>query len=237
MIIIPARLASTRFPRKILCDIDGLPMFVRSALNARQVDDVVVAVDSQEAYDIAQRFGIKAVITSQEIANGTLRVLAASRLLGLKDDEIIINLQADEPFLETHVIETLQKSMQQAQFMGTCAKYIDSVTANNSNIVKVILNHKSEAIYFSRSSIPFCRDSQDSAPKQFLGHIGIYGYFKSSLECYASLCECALEDTEKLEQLRAIYYRKPILVSIVESQSIGVDTPEDLYALKQRFAL
>ncbi|RDU61571.1 3-deoxy-manno-octulosonate cytidylyltransferase, partial [Helicobacter sp. MIT 14-3879] len=162
MIIIPARLASTRFPQKILCDIGGIPMFIRSALNAKKVDEVVLAVDSQETYDIAQKFNIKAIITPKEIPNGSLRVLEASRILGLSDNEIIINLQADEPFLENNVIESLKKSMEQANFMATCAKQIDEESAKNPNIVKVVLNHKKEAIYFSRSLIPYYRDICDS---------------------------------------------------------------------------
>lgn len=235
MIIIPARLQSSRFPKKILCDIDGVPMFIKSALNASQVDDVVLALDFNETCDIARKYKIKFVLTDPNIPNGTLRVLEASRILNLKESEKIINLQADEPFLERHVIEILKQSMEHAPFMATCAKYIDSNLSSNPNIVKVILDNKSNAIYFSRAQIPFYRDADSN--KRFLSHIGIYAYTKESLEHYAMLGECDIENIEKLEQLRALYYNLPIHVNIVESNSIGVDTPHDLELLKRNFGI
>lgn len=235
MIIIPARLVSTRFPQKILCDIDGMPMFIRSAKNAEQIDDVVLALDSQETYDIAQKYNIKAVLTDPNIPNGSLRVLEASRILGLKNNEIIINLQADEPFLEQHVIKSLQKCMQTSDFMATCVKEISYKDANNPNIVKVVLNHQHEAIYFSRSCIPFYRDTTTQKNQKYWAHLGIYGYFKESLETLAKFPETHLENIEKLEQLRAIYYAKSIKVACVQSDSIGIDTIEDLQKAKQKY--
>lgn len=232
MIIIPARLASTRFPNKILCDIGGMPMFVRSAINASQVDEVVLALDSKETCDIAARFGLKAVLTDPSIPNGSLRVLEASRMLGLQEHEPLINLQADEPFLESSVIQALKDSLEKADFMATCAKRIDWEAAKDPSVVKVVLNHKSEALYFSRAPIPHKRDGAAQDSDFFLGHIGIYGYFRSSLEFLAARAPAPLEELEKLEQLRALHYKKPIAVSIVESQSIGIDTPEDLAKIK-----
>ncbi|MWV62232.1 3-deoxy-manno-octulosonate cytidylyltransferase [Helicobacter saguini] len=263
MIIIPARLASTRFPSKILSDIGGVPMFIKSAQNAAKVGDVVLALDSNETMKIAEKFGIKAVLTNPNIPNGSLRCLEASRILGLKSDEIIINLQADEPFLESSVIQALQDCMQKDVFMATCAKVIDYKSALSPNIVKVVLDSNSNAIYFSRALIPHHRDfealldsknlieSSFQTPKidsknsldsnnldskntpNFLGHLGLYGYFKESLEEISNLKECELENIEKLEQLRAIYYNKKIKVAIVESQSIGIDTQEDLESARK----
>lgn len=238
MIIIPARLASTRFPRKILSDIGGVPMFIKSALNAAKVDDVVLALDSNECMDIAARYNIKAVLTNPNIPNGSLRCLEASRILGLKDESVIINLQADEPFLESSVIRALIDSMQRGVFMATCAKVIDYKEALSPNIVKVVLDSNFNAIYFSRALIPHHRDldsmkSIESSTPNFLGHLGLYGYFKDSLEEISRLKECALENIEKLEQLRAIYYGKKIKVAIVKSQSIGIDTPTDLESARK----
>ncbi len=235
MIIIPARLASTRFPNKILCDIEGVPMFIKSAQNAQAIDDVVLAVDSKQTYDIARQHKIKAVLTHPDIPNGSLRVLEAARILGLKDDSIIINLQADEPFLEHKVITALQNCMQHNIFMATCVKHITYEQAQNPNLVKVIVNHLEHAIYFSRSPIPFYRDSIQFTQAHYLGHLGLYGFFKATLEEYAMLPETQLENIEKLEQLRAIFYGKTIKVACVESKSIGIDTKEDLEKARKQY--
>lgn len=235
MIIIPARLASTRFPNKILCDIDGLPMFIKSARNAQAIDEVVLALDSVETYDIAKKHKIKAILTHPDIPNGSLRVLEAARILGLKNDCIIINLQADEPFLEHDVIQSLQNCMKDEIFMATCAKQITKEQAKDSNLVKVIINHLGDAIYFSRSLIPFDRDFTESIKYNYLGHLGLYGFFKETLEEYASLPETQLENIEKLEQLRAIFYNKSIKVACVKSDSIGIDTEEDLKNARKKY--
>lgn len=235
MIIIPARLASTRFPNKILCDIEGMPMFIKSAKNAQAIDEVVLAVDSQETYDIARQYNIKAVLTHSDIPNGSLRVLEASRILGLKDNEVIINLQADEPFLEHSVIQALKDCMSHAEFMATCAKPIDYNDAQNPNVVKVVFNSDNYAIYFSRSCIPHYRDYINQAQQRYWGHIGIYGYLQGSLEELSRLQETELENIEKLEQLRAIYYAKQIKIVCVKSDSIGIDTPKDLQKAKEKY--
>lgn len=235
MIIIPARLASTRFPNKILCDIGGVPMFIKSAQNAQLLDEVVLALDSTETYDIAKKYKIKAVLTHPDIPNGSLRVLEAAKILGLKNDCKIINLQADEPFLEHNVIKALQDCIQPNVFMATCAKNITVEQAKDPNIVKVLLNHLGYAIYFSRSLIPFDRDSKKSTQVCYLGHLGLYGFFKETLEEYSNLPETHLENIEKLEQLRAIFYNKSIQVACVESDSIGIDTQEDLDRAKIKY--
>lgn len=232
MIIIPARLASTRFRRKIMCDIGGVPMFIKSALNASSVDEVVLAVDSDECAEIAARHKIKAIVTNPNLPNGSLRCLEAARVLGLRGDSVIINLQADEPFLESSVIKALLEAMKNAEFMATCAKEISESEAQSPNIVKVLLDFQNNAIYFSRSKIPYYRDSKGDEMR-YLGHLGLYGYFKDSLEMLANLPETQLENIEKLEQLRAIYYGKKIKVALVESNSIGIDTLEDYNRAKE----
>lgn len=231
MIIIPARLASTRFPNKILTPIKNTPMIIATAKNASKIDDVLIACDSHEVLDICKKHGFKAILTDLNHTSGTDRCAEASKKIGLRDDEIIINVQADEPFLETSVISTLKESIKQSSFMATCAKIITKNQINDVNLVKVVLNKNSEAIYFSRLPIPYSRDGLNNPlldTNPYYGHLGIYGFFNWSLQEFCNLEKSPLEDIEKLEQLRAIYHKKSILVEIVESQSIGIDTLEDL---------
>ncbi len=141
----------------------------------------------------------------------------------------VLNLQGDEPFLEKEVILALLEATQNAPFMATCAKVIDEEQAKSPNLVKVVLDSQNNALYFSRSLIPFLRDFDAKRQTPLLGHIGIYGFHnKEILEELCALKPCALEKIEKLEQLRALYYQKKILVKIVQSQSMGIDTKEDL---------
>ena len=230
MIIIPARLESTRFPQKVLCDLGGLPMVVRTALNAGAVDEVVVACDDEQIESVCKTYKIPCVLTSKEHTSGTDRCAEAIRKLGIAKDEIVINVQADEPFLEHSVIKTLQNLMKDKKpFMASLAKVIDEKQITDSNLVKVVCNAKDEAIYFSRSVIPFCRDGACEALQNtpYLGHLGLYGFFAKTLEEFCSLPKSPLEEIEKLEQLRAIYHKKSIAMAIVETQSVGIDTLED----------
>lgn len=230
MIVIPARLESTRFPQKVLCDLGGLPMVVRTALNAREVDDVVVACDDEQIESACKKHNIPCVLTSKEHSSGTDRCAEAIRKLGVAKDEIVINVQADEPFLEQGVIVTLQNLMKDKQpFMASLAKVIDGEQIIDSNLVKVVCNAHQEAIYFSRAPIPFCRDGVCEALQNtpYLGHLGLYGFFARTLEEFCFLPKSPLEDIEKLEQLRAIYHKKSIAMAVVETQSVGIDTRED----------
>ncbi|PAF48320.1 3-deoxy-manno-octulosonate cytidylyltransferase [Helicobacter sp. 12S02232-10] len=231
MIIIPARLHSTRFPQKILVPINGVPMIIATAYNAQKVDEVVVACDNEEVLAICKNHKIKAVLTSPHHSSGTDRCAEAARSLGLKKDEIIINVQGDEPFLETQVISLLKEKMKDAPFMATCAKIIEKSKINDTNLVKVVRAHSGEAIYFSRLPIPYSRDGLNDSlleSNPYYGHLGIYGFRTQSLEEFCNLPKSPLEDIEKLEQLRAIYHQKSIFVCIVQSKSIGIDTPKDL---------
>lgn len=230
MIIIPARLESTRFPQKALCDIGGLPMVVRTALNAREVDSVVVACDDERIVQVCKEHKIHYVMTDKSHTSGTDRCAEAARKLGLKNDEIVINVQGDEPFLEHNVISTLMNLMKEKKpFIGTLAKVISESSVADSNLVKVVLNAYNEAIYFSRASIPFHRDKDSKAMEQmpYLGHLGIYGFYAKTLQEFCSLPKSPIEDIEKLEQLRAIYHRKTIALAVVETKSVGIDTPQD----------
>ena len=238
MIIIPARLESTRFPKKVLCDINGLPMVVQTALNAKQIDDVVVACDDAQIESVCRAHKIECVITDKAHSSGTDRCAEAAIKLGLADDEVVINIQADEPFLEHNVIETLRHLREHKKpFMGTLAKVINEDDIGDANLVKVVLNAHNEAIYFSRAPIPFCRDKdcETLANILYLGHLGIYGYSAKSLKTFCTLPKSPLEEIEKLEQLRALYHRKVIALAIVETQSIGIDTQADYKRILERF--
>jgi 3-deoxy-manno-octulosonate cytidylyltransferase (CMP-KDO synthetase) len=229
MIIIPARLKSSRFENKILADILGLPMVIRTAKQVEKLDDVAIATDSKEVIELAKEYGIKAVMTSEKHQSGTDRINEAANILNLANNEVIINVQADEPFIEPEVVQAVIDAVKnnQNQFnMVSCYKKVSSELADDPNHVKVVLDNNNNAIYFSRSKIPYNRDHYHST--DYFGHLGIYGFNKSSLNEFCQLPASPLENIEKLEQLRAIYYNKQINMVEVESKSFGIDTKEDL---------
>ena len=230
MIIIPARLASTRFPQKVLADIGGLPMVVRTAKRVAHLDRVVVAADDELIIETCKEHGIEAMLTSTTHKSGTDRIHECATILELQDNELIINVQADEPFIEPDVVESLMQKLKKLQkesepfIMGSCYNAINADAANDPNLVKVVLDDADNAIYFSRSAIPY---NQGGGAKYF-GHIGIYGFSKKSLKEFCSLKDAPIEDIEKLEQLRAIYHQKKITMVKVASTGFGIDTKEDL---------
>ena len=235
MIVIPARLKSTRFKDKILADIGGVPMFIKTAQNAKKVDDVLIAVDEKSILDIALNHGFKAVLTSTSHNSGTDRINEAVLKMGIKDDEIIINLQGDEPFFETENLVKFKEFAnisitKKGYFMASAYKKINQSDADNPNLVKVVCDKLNNAIYFSRAKIPYPRESFDD----YKGHIGIYAYSVKSLNEFCNFDESVLENTEKLEQLRALSNGKKIAMCELATESIGIDTKEDLeFALKK----
>jgi len=230
MIIIPARLASTRFPKKVLADIGGLPMVVATAKRVEHLDRVVVAADDELIISTCKKHGIESMLTSTTHKSGTDRINECANILNLDDNELIINVQADEPFIEPEVVESLMLKLKELQnqnepfIMGSCYNAINAESAEDPNLVKVVLDSKDNAIYFSRSRIPY---NQGGGAKYF-GHIGIYGFSKKSLKEFCNLNDAPIEDIEKLEQLRAIYHQKKIAMVKVTSTGFGIDTPEDL---------
>jgi len=239
MIIIPARIGSSRFPNKVLADIAGIPMVIRTAQAVQSIDSVAIATDSQEVIDIASTYGIKAIMTSSEHHSGTDRIFEASQKLNLDDNEIIINVQGDEPFIELEVVQAvfdLTKSNidKREIIMNSCYKQINNPEADDPNIVKLITTDEDIALYFSRAKIPYPRDHHFDSYK---GHIGIYGFTKKSLETFCNLPSAPLEDIEKLEQLRALYHGFQIAMTKVETKSFGIDTPEDLERALREFNL
>ncbi len=230
MIIIPARLASTRFPQKVLADIGGLPMVVRTAQRVAHLGRVVVAADDELIISTCKKYGIEVMMTSTTHKSGTDRINECANILNLPDDEIVINVQADEPFIETEVVEMLLKRLEKLKqngeefIMASCYNSINNEAAKDPNLVKVVLDNKDNAIYFSRSPIPYNR----GGGAQYFGHIGIYGFSKKSLHDFCNLSDAPIEDIEKLEQLRAIYHQKKISMVKVASTGFGIDTEEDL---------
>jgi len=239
MIIIPARLASTRFPEKVLADIGGLPMVVRTAKRVEGIDRVVVACDDEKILDICAEYGIEARLTSTTHKSGTDRINECAQILDIPDDELVINVQADEPFIETEVLELLIQRLEELKakkepfVMASCYNAINLESAQDPNLVKVITDTEHNAIYFSRSPIPYNRSGEAS----YFGHIGIYGFTKKSLHDFCALGEAPLEDIEKLEQLRALYHGKKISMIKVASSGFGIDTVEDLERAKKIFGI
>jgi len=230
MIIIPARIGSSRFPNKVLADIGGVPMVIRTAMSVGNIDKVVIATDSQDVINIAASHGIQAVMTSGDHQSGTDRIYEAVQKLGLSDDEIIINVQGDEPFIETDVVQaiydlTKKNRNNENVMMNSCYKFISNPEADDPNIVKVVTDTDDIALYFSRAKVPYPRDHHFD---RYKGHLGIYGFTVKSLQKFCTLSPAPLENIEKLEQLRALYHGYRVAMTEVETESFGIDTQEDL---------
>jgi 3-deoxy-manno-octulosonate cytidylyltransferase (CMP-KDO synthetase) len=215
MIIIPARLNSSRFANKILVDILGLPMVIRTAKQVSSLDKVVIATDSQEVIDLASQYGFDAVMTSSSHQSGTDRINEAVNILNLSEVvEAVINR-----------VKQIKENNEDIM-ITSCYKEISSELADDPNHVKVVLDENSNAIYFSRAKVPYHRDHHEVS--NYSGHLGIYGFTKKSLNDFCKLNPSKLENIEKLEQLRAIDNGHKIAMVKVESKSFGIDTQEDL---------
>ncbi|WP_309499053.1 3-deoxy-manno-octulosonate cytidylyltransferase [Sulfurovum sp.] len=230
MIIIPARIGSSRFPNKVLADIGGIPMVIRTAKAVEDIDNVVIATDSQEVIAIASNHGIQAILTSSKHQSGTDRIYEAAQKLDLDENEIVINVQGDEPFIETAVVWAVYNLTKKNKdddriMMNSCYKIISNPEADDPNIVKVVTDSNSIALYFSRAKIPYSRDHHFNTYK---GHLGIYGFTVKSLRNFCMLNPAPLEEIEKLEQLRALYHSYSIAMTEVQTESFGIDTVEDL---------
>jgi len=230
MIIIPARIGSSRFPNKVLADVGGLPMVIRTAKAVEKIDKVAIATDSLEVIKMAESYDIRAIMTSVEHHSGTDRIFEATQKLGLKEDEVIINVQGDEPFIEEEVVKavfnlTVKNSSDEQVMMNSCYKTINNPEADDPNIVKLVTTDEGQALYFSRAKIPYPRDHHFN---DYKGHLGIYGFTKKSLAMFCQLSAAPLENIEKLEQLRALYHGYTIAMVEVETKSFGIDTQEDL---------
>jgi 3-deoxy-manno-octulosonate cytidylyltransferase (CMP-KDO synthetase) len=232
--IIPARFASSRFPGKPLADIHGKPMIQHVYEKAaRSLEHIWVATDDQRIFDAVTDFGGKAIFTSHDHKSGTDRVAEAANFLAERlNFDVVINIQGDEPFLESTHIEAIKNCFIRETEIATLIKPIKSEEElNNPNKPKVVVDANWNALYFSRSAIPFVRDSRHGewiGKTNFWAHIGMYAYKKEVLQKITKLKQGKLEAAESLEQLRWLENGYKITTTIVDSESFGIDTPEDL---------
>jgi 3-deoxy-manno-octulosonate cytidylyltransferase (CMP-KDO synthetase) len=224
--VIPARLASTRLPRKMLREIEGKPLIgvVYEAVHSSDLlADVIVATDSEEILRMCNERGWKALMTSSAHRSGTERVHEVSNREGA---DVYINVQGDEPLTRSEHIATLLQVMQNAAAqVGTLMTPAAEVDIANPNAVKVVTDRNGCALYFSRATIPFDRDG---ARPRYFKHLGLYAYRKPALDHFVTLPESSLERSERLEQLRFLENGIPIFVGETPNDSVGVDTEEDL---------
>ncbi len=229
--VIPARLGSTRLPRKMLREINGRPLVVwvyQAVRSSPLLDDVIIATDSQEILDACSKHSCNARMTSEKHRSGTERVREVSQSVGA---EVYINVQGDEPMIRAEHIATLVELMKSPDVpVGTLKTPAAPEDIANSNAVKVVTDLNGRSLYFSRSAIPFDRDG--SQPSYFK-HLGIYAYRKQALDRFVSLPESSLERAERLEQLRFLENGIAIYAAETPYDSIGVDTEEDLARVEE----
>ncbi|WP_251374629.1 3-deoxy-manno-octulosonate cytidylyltransferase [Polynucleobacter sp. es-EL-1] len=239
LVVIPARLGSTRLPRKPLADIGGKPMVIRVAERAQEslAQSVVVATDSQEIQAVCDEYRIECLLTSSDHPTGTDRIAEVAQLLKLPANTLVVNVQGDEPLIPPELINQVAQTLANntACAISTVAvPIIDPSEINNPNVVKVVLNRAGEALYFSRAAIPFVRDPDAAQQVMHLRHLGIYAYRADFLQAYSRLEPAPPEQAEALEQLRALWNGFRIAVhTALEAPPAGVDTPEDLERVRR----
>lgn len=230
--LIPARLDSKRFPGKALVDIMGKPMIQRvyeQATKSNIVDEVYVATDSKAIFAAITDIGGKAIMTGSQCSSGTDRVAEAARTLDLEEDDVVINIQGDQPLLQPECLNELVQPFYNTKGlpMATLANCLDGEEEiNDPNNVKVIIDINGYAIYFSRARIPFDRDKKEKV--QYYKHLGIYAFSNAFLQEFTKLPTAPLEDIEKLEQLRAIHHGHQIGITVTTFDSPSVDDAADI---------
>ena len=246
VVLIPARMSSSRLPRKALADIHGKPMVVRAAEQAAKsrAGRVVVATDHEEIFAACQAHNIEVVMTGEYHESGTTRLAEAAQLLGLSADTVVVNVQGDEPLIDPKLVDqTAAVLVENGAPMATAAHEIhDFDEFMNPNVVKVVLCRQGRALYFSRAPIAYPRDSMRAGERTLpqadapLRHIGIYAYRAGFLNEYAQMSASPLANIESLEQLRVLWHGHPIAVEIVaQAPAAGVDTQEDLERVRAVF--
>ena len=230
--IIPARIASTRLPRKILREIAGRPMLARVYEAARRsplLQDVIIATDSDEIMQFAQSNGWKAQMTSPQHRSGTDRVHEVAQTI---EADVYVNVQGDEPLARPEHLDALLRPMARSEVMVSTIKTpCPPHDVDNPNAVKVVTDKNGRALYFSRSTVPFNRDR--SSGVQYFKHLGFYAYRKAALDTFCLLPEARLEAAERLEQLRFLENGIDIYVEETPFDTIGVDTEEDLQRVEK----
>jgi 3-deoxy-manno-octulosonate cytidylyltransferase (CMP-KDO synthetase) len=237
--VIPARFASTRFPGKPLADRTGKPLIqhvVEQVRLARRVSRIIVATDDQRIFDAVKAFGGEAVMTQEDHPNGTSRIAEVVAGLAEEQSQIVVNVQGDEPELEPGLIDRLIEGLaadSEIPMATLGSSFAADEDARDPNIVKVVVDRFSRAIYFSRSLIPFDRDGTGLVAP--LKHPGMYAYRRAFLLTYVTLPATPLEETEKLEQLRAIEHGYRIAVIRADVRHHGIDTPEQYEQFLRRW--
>jgi 3-deoxy-manno-octulosonate cytidylyltransferase (CMP-KDO synthetase) len=243
--IIPARLGSTRLPGKVLLDTTGKPLIRHvweAAGRASVVQRVVVATDDARVMEVCKGFGAEAVLTRGDHPNGTSRLNEAAALLGVRSDDLVVNVQGDEPELEPEAIDAAVSALRSGETMpGGCAigtlavPFQTGEDSRDPNCVKVVVGLDGRALYFSRSPIPFDRDGRGGSDAAMLRHVGLYVYRRAFLDRYVALPSTPLERAEQLEQLRALQHGFGIAVAVRSAARIGIDTSEQYEAFVARF--
>jgi 3-deoxy-manno-octulosonate cytidylyltransferase (CMP-KDO synthetase) len=235
--VIPARFASSRFPGKALASVAGKPMLqhvYERASQARYLTSLIIATDDDRIFDAARAFGARVRMTRDDHASGTDR---AAEIASAENCDIVVNIQGDEPLIDPDAIDAaiLPMAHDSEIQMATLKKRIEDPTEiSNPNVVKVVTDLNGDAIYFSRSPIPYYRDGAASGP--YYKHIGLYLYQRDFLLGYSALPVGPLEQAERLEQLRALESGLRIRVVETDYESLGVDTPQDLERVETLFA-
>jgi len=243
--IIPARFASSRLPGKPLADIGGKPMVVHVMERAKEsgADRVIVATDHPDVFAAVEAAGGEVCMTRADHQSGTERLAEVIELYGVSDEDIIVNVQGDEPLVPPVIIKQVAENLASCEAgMATLAVPIETAEeAFNPNAVKVVMDAKGYALYFSRATIPWERErfakSKETVGDTFLRHIGIYAYRAGFIRRYVNWAPSPLEHIELLEQLRVLWYGEKIHVAVAkEVPSVGVDTPEDLQRVRELLA-
>ena len=246
-VLIPARLASTRLPDKPLADIAGKPMVVRvaQAAAASGAQRVVVAADDMRIAQACQQHGIEALLTRTDHASGSDRLAQACELLGLDGDDLVVNVQGDEPLIDPALVRACASRLAAHSdcVMSTAAHALtDMAEFLNPNVVKVVLDAQGRALYFTRAPVPWWRDGHSGGAAALptpppLRHIGLYAYRAGFLRSFPSLSAAPLERIEALEQLRVLWHGQRISVLVTDrAPGPGVDTPDDLARVRALFA-
>ncbi len=237
-VVIPARYASTRLPGKPLLTLIDKPMieWVYQAASSSQANEVIVATDDGRIIDCVEGFGGICCKTRDDHETGTDRIVEVSESMGWSDDSIIVNLQGDEPLMPAqNMTQVATNLVESGCDMATLHKSIDAKAAEDPNLVKLVTDKDGRALYFSRSKIPFDRETGNAV---YCGHIGLYAYRVGFLKTYTRLKPSMLEQSEKLEQLRALFYGYSIHTEEArEKPGPGVDTPQDLERVSDQIRL
>jgi 3-deoxy-manno-octulosonate cytidylyltransferase (CMP-KDO synthetase) len=239
VVIIPARMASSRFPGKVLADRTGKPLIrhvYEAAGAAASAQRVVIATDDARVAAAAAGFKAECVMTRADHPNGTSRLAEAASKLGLPADAIVVNAQGDEPELEPSLIDAAVGALAGCPMATVAVPFSPDEDPRNPNLVKVVVRADGRAMYFSRALIPLARDGPGAGAVRPLKHIGLYAYRRLFLDTYVTLPESPLERTEQLEQLRVLWHGHDIAVAVRDVRTFGgIDTPEQYEAFVARW--